>query len=324
MAERIAEGIHRIPLPLPFWGSDVNLYLLKADRGYALIDCGSNTEEAFSVLTRELEAIGADLQDIAEILVTHCHHDHYGMVGRLKGLSGARVAMHAVESTRAMSLYCDSGLGGPGLRELLLEHGLPEPFALKAEEGMLGWRSLVCPTVVENRLDDGDWLQIGSRRYEVLVTPGHSAGHLCLYEPQEQMLIAGDHVAAESVPHVGVTTFTGSNPLRQYRDSLARVSDLEVNLVLPGHGRPFTGLRQRIEVLDAHYAARTERVAETLGHGRATACEVASEAFGGDFSTFQGRLTFTETVAHLELLASGGKIKRSRDGLVTVFDGGEA
>ena len=324
MASRIADGIYRIAVPLPFWASDVNLYLLDDDDGYLLIDCGSNTEETFAVLKSELGAIGAALGDISRILVTHSHHDHYGMVGRLKGLAGATVAMHAVESARATRLYSGAGTEGPGLRELLLGYGLPDTYALKAEEGMLAWRSLVCPTAVEDTLTDGQRLHIGSRQYEVVITPGHSAGHLCLYEPEERLLIAGDHVSAESVPHVGVTMFTGSNPLRQYLDSLDRVADLEVDLVLPGHGRPFTGHRQRGEELIAYYFARTERIAEILGGSRASAYDVALRAFGGDFSTFEGRLTFTETIAHLELLVSEGKIERSREGLMTLFDGGEA
>jgi glyoxylase-like metal-dependent hydrolase (beta-lactamase superfamily II) len=324
MASRIADGIYQIAVPLPFWASSVNLYLLDDDDGYVLIDCGSNTEETFATLNGELASVGAALGDISRILVTHSHHDHYGMVGRLKGLSGATVAMHSVESARATRLYGGAGTEGPGLRKLLLGYGLSDTYALKAEEGMLAWRSLVCPTIVEDTLTGGEQLRIGSRLYEVLCTPGHSAGHVCLYEPEERLLIAGDHIAAEGVPHVGVTPFTGSNPLRQYLDSLGRVADLEVDLVLPGHGRPFTGLRQRIEELAAYYSARTERIAETLDGGRATAYDVALRAFGGDFSTFEGRLTFTETIAHLELLVAEGRIGRSREGLVTSFDGGEA
>lgn len=324
MASRIADGIYRIEVPLPYWAASVNLYLVDDDDGYVLIDCGSNTEETFATLNGELASVGAALGDISRILVTHGHHDHYGMVGRLKGLAGATVAMHSVESARATRLYSGAGTEGPGLRELLLGHGLPDTYALKAEEGMLAWRSLVCPTIVEDTLTDGERLRIGSRQYEVLCTPGHSAGHVCLYEPEERLLIAGDHMSAESVPHVGVTLFTGSNPLGQYLDSLRRVADLEVDLVLPGHGRAFTGLRKRIEELTAYYSARTERIAETLGGDRATAYDVALRAFGVDFSTFEGRLTFTETIAHLELLVSEGKIERSREGVVTVYDGGEA
>jgi glyoxylase-like metal-dependent hydrolase (beta-lactamase superfamily II) len=323
MASRIADGIYRIEVPLPYWATGVNLYLLDDNDGPVLVDCGTNTEETFAALNKELESIGAALGDISRILVTHSHHDHYGMVGRLRGLTGASVAMHSAESTRATQLYGGAEAEGTGIRELLLGHGLPDTHALEAEEGMLAWRNLVCPTTVEDHLTDGQRLFIDSREYEVLCTPGHSAGHLCLYQPEERLLIAGDHVSAESVPHVGVTLFTGRNPLRQYLDSLGRVADLEVDLMLPGHGGCFAGHRPRIEELIAHYAERTETVWETLGGGRATAYDVAQRAFGGDSSTFEGRLIFTETIAHLELLASEGKIERKREGPVTVYHGGE-
>jgi glyoxylase-like metal-dependent hydrolase (beta-lactamase superfamily II) len=324
MASLVSDGLYCITLPLPLWSRDVNLYLMEDHDGFVLVDCGVDTDQAFAALRTQLKEIGVSLGDLSRILITHCHHDHYGMVGRIRQITAVTVAMHAIESERAERIYVHRGRSSPGLGELLLGYGFPERYAVKAEDKMLAWGSLVSPAAVEAQLADGQRLEIGSRTYRVLHTPGHSAGHVCLYDRERQLLLAGDHLSAERIPHVGVTLFTGRNPLRQYLDSLRRVSDLDVDLVLPGHGAPFADHRRHIDEAITHYTTRTERVLRALGGGRRTAYDVCLQAFGGDLSTFEGRLAFTETLAHLELLASEGRIDRYQDGATTLFRSGSA
>lgn len=107
-------------------------------------------------------------------------------------------------------------------------------------------------------------------------------------------------------------------------DSLRRVALLEVDLVLPGHGEPFSDHRGRIDEITAHYSVRTEKVVEALGNGQRSADDVARRAFGADPSSFEGRLGFTETLAHLELLASQGRIEKDTGAPVILFRGGRA
>jgi glyoxylase-like metal-dependent hydrolase (beta-lactamase superfamily II) len=320
----ISDGIYQITLPVPFWARHVNLYLIEHPDGCALVDCGIDTDELFAALENELREIGVTLGDISRILITHCHHDHYGMVGRIKRVAQTTVAMHSTETERADRIYRNARGDNPGYRQLLLSYGLPEEYADQAEQDMLEWRGFVDPTAVDDELSDGQQVRLGYRAYQVLHTPGHTAGHACFYDPDRRLLLAGDFLSAERIPHVGVTVFTGGNPLRQYLDSLQRVSDLDVDVALPGHGKPITDHRRRIEEITAHYTARAERVLQAFQDGAPSAHEVAVRAFGGDLSTFEGRLAFTETLAHLELLASEGGIERYQDGATTLFRRGSA
>jgi glyoxylase-like metal-dependent hydrolase (beta-lactamase superfamily II) len=324
MASLVSDGLYHITLPLPLWSRQVNLYLIEDHDGFVLIDCGVDTDEAFAALQHQLKEIGVSLADLSRILITHCHHDHYGMVGRIKQVAPVAVAMHSIGRERADRIYVHAGRPGPGLDALLLKYGLPGRYAAKAEDVMLAWRDLVSPAAIEGELVDGQSVQMGSRTYRVLHTPGHSAGHVCFYDSERRLLLAGDHLSAERVPHVGVTLFTGGNPLGQYLDSLRRVSDLDVDVVLPGHGAPFTDHRRRVGEVIAHYTARTEQVLRALGGGQPAAHDVALQVFGGDLSTFEGRLAFTETLAHLELLASEGRIEKYQDGVTTLFRSGSA
>ena len=93
----VVPGIYQLQLPLPspdiFLGY-VNIYLIRGDGEYLLVDTGWNTEEAFNSLKRQLSEIGVDFGDISQIVATHVHPDHYGMAGRLKQLSQAEIALH--------------------------------------------------------------------------------------------------------------------------------------------------------------------------------------------------------------------------------------
>ena len=79
-------GIYWLKLPITMEQSDlthINVYLVRGEKGYLLVDSGWNTEESFSALHKGLVEIGAEVKDISRILVTHVHPDHYGMAGRL-------------------------------------------------------------------------------------------------------------------------------------------------------------------------------------------------------------------------------------------------
>lgn len=320
----VSAGIHRVSVPLPFWSRDVNLYLIEDDDGYVLVDCGVNTEEAVQTLESYLQDIGCTFSDVARIVITHCHHDHYGMVGKIKERSQARVGMHSLEVERAECLYGRTGTAGCEIFELLLRYGFPRVLAAEAQKAAEVWRNVVWYTEIDEQLLDGQEMAVGSRQYRVLWTPGHSAGHVCLHDSDRRILIAGDHLLTTRIPHVGVTPYTGGNPLGDYMDSLRRVALLEIDLVLPGHGEPFSDHRERIDEITVHYSVRTEKVVEALGNGQRSAHDVARRAFGADYSSFEGRLGFTETLAHLELLASQGRIEKDAEGPVILFRGGRA
>ena len=83
----------------------VNVYVIRGNSGYLLVDAGWNTEESFAALKKGMAEIGADIKDISQILVTHVHPDHYGMAGRIKKISGASLAMHHIEKEFIDSRY---------------------------------------------------------------------------------------------------------------------------------------------------------------------------------------------------------------------------
>src|SRR6476661_8893969 len=94
----VLPGIHQFRLPMT--GSrlrHINGYLIKADDGYTLVDCGWDTDDVLEALKSELRDLGADLGDIRTLVVTHFHFDHYGLAGTLVRLGKLRLMMHRLD-----------------------------------------------------------------------------------------------------------------------------------------------------------------------------------------------------------------------------------
>ena len=96
----VVPGIHQLKVPIP--GNMLgytNVYLVQGSDGWLLVDTGSNYPETFDALQNQLREIGIDFNNISQIVVTHTHLDHYGLAGKVKQLSRAKLAFHQIENT---------------------------------------------------------------------------------------------------------------------------------------------------------------------------------------------------------------------------------
>ena len=150
-------------------------------------------------------------------------------------------------------------------------------------------------------------------------TPGHSAGHICLYDARNKVLLSGDHVLPHITPSVGLHVRTTSNPLADYLDSLRLIGRLEAELVLPGHGEPFQGLPERTDELLAHHQRRLEEIVHLLSKHAGesmTGYEIASRMSWSrrrtwdDLTGFERRMAVSEGLAHIELLHARGQVEK--------------
>jgi len=316
---QIVQGIHQIKLPLPNVALDhVNVYLVEGSNSNLLIDTGWNTPEAFSALEEELKTNGFDFKDISQIVVTHLHPDHYGMAGKIKQLSGAKVALSEIEAGMLDLRYVKLDVLIKKMLQFLGSNGVPQDELPQLSEASLPVREFVIPTSPEIKLKAGKKISIEPFEFKVLLTPGHSLGHICLYEPKRKFLFSGDHVLPEITPNVGLHPQSGGNPLGAFIKSLNDLMKLEVNLVFPGHGSVFSGLGQRIGELLYHHEQRASAIIEVIQGKRKTAYQVATElpwmtdfdAVGfHDMAIWDRRLAVLETLAHLQFLVSENRAK---------------
>lgn len=324
MVEQILPGLHRIPIPLTFnpLGS-VNIYAITGSDGVRLIDSGWNTEEAYSALIEGLRKLGYDVTDIQQIVTTHVHPDHFGLAEQIATESGAELLIHRNEAAVMYQVFEPRSVRLGRMREWLASNGLSgQELEIVAEESVVDFDPGKLPSV-HKELTAGAILDWSPYKFEVLWTPGHSGGLVCLYDAKFGVLVSSDHILERISPHIGKHSHGSGNPLSDYIASLRMVSKLPVRVVLPGHGTPFTDLERRVDELILHHQRRLDEMLDVLSAGREqSASQVASRIYwrGAEngwvkLHPFHKRMALDETVAHLEYLASLHRVTvRLQDG----------
>lgn len=313
--QEVASGIWRIVLPLPFALRRVNAYVLAGDGEWVLVDCGLGTRSSNAALREGLQALGITFADLTALVLTHAHPDHIGPSGEIAAAMGerARVLMLDLEVQRMRLIW---GARTPDdlrhLATMQASAGLPPDEIAAGVQELLGLAQLIVlpPESVIIPLADNEVMRLAGREWRVIWTPGHAAGHMCLYS--DQLLLSGDHVLPKISPNVSFYPDERADPIQDYLDGLGRLEALALAepLVLPGHGIPFTQLAQRIEELRAGHLRRSQAVLATLSamESPAAAMEVTRALFAGRLTTnVDHRLALGETIAHLEHLRAQGK-----------------
>ena len=159
---------------------------------------------------------------------------------------------------------------------------------------------------VDRLVHHGDTILAGDRLLNVIHTPGHAPGHVCLFDPADGVLFAGDMVAG--IGTVVVDPNDGS--LSEYLESLRRLSDLNPSLLLPAHGPPIGAARARLEAYIAHRHARSEEILRMLETRPRTAWAIARQVYRD--MPFPIKRVGTRTVlTHLDHLRRRGLVVRA-------------
>jgi len=307
--ERIADDLYAIPLPLQD-GSPVNAYVSISPDGLFLIDGGLGSELAQSTLRAGIERIGHDFdRDVRGLLVTHGHTDHVGAAQAILD-NGGQLLAHTVEtSENSRNQAFDDAF--------LRRHGLPQDGGPRS----FAWRGVVWPEPTR-LLEDGERLCWGSLDLRVVWCPGHTPGLVCLHEPNRGLLFTTDHVMRRAPAPVSVRNAQHDNPLSDYLASVDRLRSCEsektVQTVLPGHGRPFHHLRQRLDQIHAEIQHQLDVILEHLRSRPATAYELLTLSALRDrrpiatryeVSLVLARLRFLERLGRLSTIESADRIR---------------
>lgn len=285
--DEVRPGTWSVPIPMPESRIPYSLaYLLEdaADRVH-VVDPGMASDDGWHSLVDGLSRAGHSLDTVASITCTHLHPDHTGQAERLARETGAPIAMHSAEIAGMQALRTErTGIlgaisdtwGVPADRRAELE-------SVRQVGGPAPWIDVSCD------LDDGDRLEIPGRAIDVVWTPGHTGGHICLRDAESQLLITGDHVLPIINPGLGLGGPTTTNPLADYLSSLTAVARWENYEVCPGHGFRFTGLALRCAELAAHQTRRAREVEAALAGDTSTVWDVASQlTWTGGWENLQG------------------------------------
>ncbi len=322
----IAPGVYQVKVPIPNNPLGfLNSYLVAGKDGWFMVDTGWYTEDAFEALQAGLKELGLVLTDIDTMIITHVHPDHFGLAGRIKQVSPkTRLLAHRWEADLIESRYIKFSALRDKMGAMMDRHGVPRVDLSTLQSASMPALKFVTITMPDEALYGGETISTGVYDLEVIWTPGHSPGHICLYEPKNRLLFAGDHVLPDITPNISYHVQSGDNPLGDFINALRKLENLPVSRVLPAHQQIFEDLRGRIAAIVEHHEHRKREVLQAIRNGCRTAYDISARITWDipgmtweQFPPLEKRSAVTETVAHLECLRWEGKVtRRTGDGVI--------
>jgi len=331
MIKEVFSNIFQIDVPLPHSPlGHLNSYLIKSQEKNLLIDTGLNFPQAFQSLCTGLAEAGTKPRELTEILLTHFHVDHVGLIPRFKEASkNIKLLIHKVEAELSKLRSSDFEDYGEHMENFLKANGAPPSIAMNLQRFHPAFFTPQAYQELASEsfpIEDGQEISVGNYNLQVLWTPGHSPGHVCLYEPSLKVLFSGDHLLPTITPHVA-QFMEDTDPLTDYLNSLEKIEKLDVKIVLPAHEETFTNHRERIKQLKDHHEQRLMEIMNRLKHGSFTAYMLVSKVHWNvnyksweEFPPFQKYLALGETVAHLNLLEQKRLVRKTEVNQIIFYD----
>ncbi len=320
MIEEIDRNLYRLEIPLPQSPlRSVNSYVIKRPERNLVVDTGLNRKECRDALLTGLGRLGVDLNE-TDFFITHLHSDHLALAVAIAPQK-AKIYFNTAEARRIRPFFANR-IDMAGFARL---HGMPEDEITEGLANHPGVKYGVGPVPAFHVCKEGDTINADDYRFVCLETPGHSFGHMCLYEPHKKYLLSGDHILGDITPNIQ-TWFEGWNPLVAYLASLDKTYLLDVALVLPGHRSIFRDCRRRIDELKQHHEERAAEVLAIVDGSGKTAYQVASrmtwDIVCDSWETFpvaQKWFALGEAIAHLVYLESRNQLTKETTASGWVF-----
>jgi glyoxylase-like metal-dependent hydrolase (beta-lactamase superfamily II) len=279
-AEKVLPGIWRLRLPLPWPGvPHGNAWAVASDGGIVLFDTGIGGKGRMRQFDLALAQAGFDLGDVRLLVCTHSHTDHYGLAAPIVETAGCELWMHP--KWEHVRLLADDPAAALEQRlEVARQSGVPlaglERYReSRSEDDDNGIDAIAAPDRdllpgVEVETDLGTW--------QVHETPGHAPSHVVLHQPEGKLLISGDHLLGRTV--LFFDHGHSPDPVGEFLASLDEVEPLDVNLCLPGHGRPFRDPEAKIAEARRQVGELLGKTRDALGDGEKTGFEIVAEIVG--------------------------------------------
>ncbi|WP_339169253.1 MBL fold metallo-hydrolase [Paenibacillus sp. FSL H7-0943] len=296
--------IHQVRLPLPLRLNHVNSYLIEDEEGWSVIDPGLATEDTLTVWTEVLKNYHLTFGDIKRIIVTHYHPDHYGLAGLFQQWTDA-----AVYSSMETFEWADRIFHSESIRksaQFSLKCGVPGSLVNKMSEHHEELFTWVKP--IEGAkviLEPEENILLGGRQFQVKLGNGHAEGSIGFLNESSKLFIGGDLLLEKITPNITYDYSTNTNPLQDYFDTLQMLRTLQIQTVLPGHGKVFELAESFIDGVIKHHLERLQEIRSiwrNLNAEELTPYEISTYLFPKVVDPASLNFALGETVAHLRYL----------------------
>ncbi|OUM00258.1 MBL fold metallo-hydrolase [Variovorax sp. JS1663] len=317
----VLPGVRWLRMALPFALDHINLWLLRDEidgvEGWSVVDCciahDASRAQWEQIFENELQGL-----PILRVIVTHMHPDHIGLADWLCRRWNAPLWISSTDYhvARVLTSSGDTLAGGDAAADFFASHGMTDPEALNVIRGRTGYYANMVPSVPAAyvRMMDGDTVRIGGRDWRCISGYGHAPEHISLYCEALHALLGGDMMLPRISSNVSVHAGEPeADPLRLFLDSIDRFNALPADtLGLPSHGKPFTGIHQRVKQLRDHHRDRLAELQEACTTRPLSAAEALPILFKRALDVHQTTFAMGETVAHLHTLYFRGLLQRRR------------
>ena len=308
--EEILENLYRIEVPLPRSPlKTLNSYVLKGSDRNLVVDTGWNEKECLVAMLAGLKELGIN-RNRTDFFITHLHADHLGLAWALAS-DDSEIYFNGPDAKRFRS-----GFHWDDLFAFARLNGYPEDELEEAGRSHPGFKFSSRESLTFHVVKDGETIRVGDYRFNCMATPGHTWGHMCLYDPWKKVFVAGDLILGDITPNIQLWS-DDWNPLKEYLTSLERVSRLDIELVLPGHRGILRNWKERIEQLKHHHQERLNEIMSILEGGAKNAFQVASQMSWDIvydswdlFPVSQKWFATGEAIAHLKYLEKAKRVRR--------------
>lgn len=260
------------PNPGPFTFKGTGVYIIGGGKEVAVIDPGPDLPQHLAALK---EAIGD--RHVSHILITHTHRDHSPAAAVLKTWDGART------------------------------YGLPLATASTAGEGMVD-EAHDHDFAPDMRVEDGMRIAGEGFTLECVMTPGHTANHVCYALVEEKALFSGDHVMGWSTSVIAPP----DGHMGQYLASLEKLRTRDDRILYPTHGSPITNPRSWLDQLLAHRRMREAQITDALRQGEISIPGLVERLYP-DLAPILRPAAAQQVKAHLDHLIAQGAVARDGD-----------
>ncbi|HEX7292970.1 MAG TPA: MBL fold metallo-hydrolase [Solirubrobacterales bacterium] len=309
--ERVMRGVWRLRLALPWPGvPHGNAWAVAADGGIVLFDTGIGGKGRLRQLDIALSQVGFGLEDVRLLVCTHSHTDHYGLAAPIVEAAGCELWMHpAWEHVRILA--DDPAAALEQRIEVARQSGVPMAALERYREARQDDDDNGIDAIVEPDRDllPGVEVETDLGTWQVHETPGHAPSHVVLHQPERKLMISGDHLLGRTVLFFdhGHTP----DPIGEFLGGLDEIEPLEVDLVLPGHGRPFRDPDVKIAESRRQVDGLIGKVRASLAEEEKTAFEIVADIVGPEnVNTPASAWALQIVLSCLDHLAILGEVER--------------
>jgi glyoxylase-like metal-dependent hydrolase (beta-lactamase superfamily II) len=326
----LPDGVHRLELPTPFAVGPVSTYVLRGEP-LTLVDPGPLRDKTRAALEDGLRALRVRVEDVELVVLTHQHHDHVGLAAEVAQRSGAAVAASPELATYLGDYEHWAERDDAYALATMARHGIDADARQTLDDISRSFRRYSEGVAVVAVVGDGQTLVAGGRTFTALARPGHSPTDTIFLDASDGLLIGGDHllerVSSNPIAHmpiddrdpVAVARGDRRRALVEYLRSMRATAALDVALVLPGHGAPFTDHRALIASREEMHARRARRILRAVD-GTRTAADMIAVLWRA-LPVTQYYLALSEVLGHIDLLERDGLVRGvERDDGVVIWD----